>query len=40
MVGSGDPDLADGGDLRDKISLIPAKEYLGQNENHQAAIGT
>ena len=30
VVGGGNPDLADGGDLGDQISLVPAKEKLGE----------
>src|SRR5580658_4778954 len=38
MVGGGDPDLADGGDLGDKMRLVPAKEELGQGEYQDAAV--
>lgn len=37
MIGSGDPDLADGRNFRDQVGLVPAKKELGQRENKQAA---
>jgi ubiquinone/menaquinone biosynthesis C-methylase UbiE len=39
MVGGGDPDLADGGDLGDKIRVVPAEEELGQREYQDTAVG-
>jgi hypothetical protein len=36
MIGGGDPDLADRGDLRDQIGFIPAKEELGKGEHEEA----
>jgi hypothetical protein len=40
MIGGGDPDLADRGDLGDQVGFVPAKEELGQCEDREATAWT
>jgi hypothetical protein len=39
MIGGGDPDLADRGDLGDQIGLVPAEQELCEDEDKEATIG-
>lgn len=40
MIGGGDPDLADRGDLGDQIGFVPAQQKLGKAEHEEAAAWT
>jgi hypothetical protein len=40
MIGGGDPDLADRGDLGDQIRFVPAEEDLGKYEGEEATART
>ena len=40
MIGGGDPDLADRGDLGDQIGFVPAKQKLGKSEHEEATAWT
>jgi|SRR5580692_4648602 hypothetical protein len=40
MIGGGDPDLANRGDLGDQIRFVPAEEDLGEEERQEATART
>lgn len=40
MIGGGDPDLADRGDLGDQIRFVPAEEELREEEHQEATART